>query len=125
MPIQRETPTGLVDTVCNGDVDDNSAGLCRLDSFPIFSQVGLWCLCTCTAMMVFYFFSLRNHYAEYLCFLIRKNNIETMPILSACDLETVVRRADKRMPPRPYGILETFYRRELIKVKINSKPKFN
>lgn len=29
MPIQKETPTGLVDTVCNGDVNDNSAGLCR------------------------------------------------------------------------------------------------
>lgn len=30
MPIQKETPTGLFDTVCNGDVNDNSAGLCRL-----------------------------------------------------------------------------------------------
>lgn len=29
MPVQKETPTGLVDTVCNGDVNDNSAGLCR------------------------------------------------------------------------------------------------
>lgn len=54
---------------------------------------------------------------EYLCFLIRENNLEPMPILTASDLEIVVRRADKRMPPRPYGILETFYRRELMKVK--------
>lgn len=36
MPIQKETPTGLVDTVCNGDVNDNNAGLCRLDSVPCF-----------------------------------------------------------------------------------------
>lgn len=29
MPIQKETPTGLVDTVCNGDVAQENAGLCR------------------------------------------------------------------------------------------------
>lgn len=29
MPIQKETPTGLVDTVCNGDAAEGNAGLCR------------------------------------------------------------------------------------------------
>lgn len=29
MPIQKETPSGLIDTVCNGDIEENSAGLCR------------------------------------------------------------------------------------------------
>lgn len=29
IPIQKETPSGLVDTVCNGDLEDNTAGLCR------------------------------------------------------------------------------------------------
>lgn len=29
IPIQKETPSGLVDTVCNGDIDEQSAGLCR------------------------------------------------------------------------------------------------
>lgn len=29
MPIQKETPTGLTDTVCNGDVEEHQAGLCR------------------------------------------------------------------------------------------------
>lgn len=29
MPVQKETPTGLVDTVCNGDVANDNAGLCR------------------------------------------------------------------------------------------------
>lgn len=28
--IQKETPTGLVDTRCNGDVPDKHAGMCRL-----------------------------------------------------------------------------------------------
>jgi len=27
--LQKETPSGLVDTVCNGDVADTHAGLCR------------------------------------------------------------------------------------------------
>lgn len=29
MQIQKETPTGLTDTVCNGDVAEYQAGLCR------------------------------------------------------------------------------------------------
>lgn len=29
VPLQKETPTGLVDVVCNGDVLDGYAGLCR------------------------------------------------------------------------------------------------
>lgn len=29
IPIQKETPSGLVDALCNGDIEDNSAGLCR------------------------------------------------------------------------------------------------
>lgn len=29
MPIQKETPNGLVDTICNGDVVEQQAGLCR------------------------------------------------------------------------------------------------
>lgn len=58
----------------------------------------------------------RNHYVEYLCFLIRDNKLETIPILSADDLETCVRRANKKMPPRPYGILEGIYRQYLLEV---------
>lgn len=29
MPVQRETPGGFIDTVCKGDIEVNSAGLCR------------------------------------------------------------------------------------------------
>lgn len=29
IPLQKEIPTGLVDTVCSGDVQDGHAGLCR------------------------------------------------------------------------------------------------
>lgn len=29
VPLQKETPGGLVDVICNGDVLDNYGGLCR------------------------------------------------------------------------------------------------
>jgi hypothetical protein len=58
----------------------------------------------------------RPHYVEYLCGLIRLNQIETIDILTADDLETVVRRANKRPPPRPYGTLEGIYRQGLVEV---------
>lgn len=29
IPLQRETPAGLMDTICNGDVPEGYAGLCR------------------------------------------------------------------------------------------------
>lgn len=29
IPLQKETPGGLMDTICNGDVPDGHAGLCR------------------------------------------------------------------------------------------------
>lgn len=30
IPIQKETPTGLVDTICKNDVPAGHAGMCRL-----------------------------------------------------------------------------------------------
>ncbi|KAG5679700.1 hypothetical protein PVAND_009250 [Polypedilum vanderplanki] len=86
MQLQKETPSGLVDTICNGDVADGHAGLCR------------------------------SHYIEYLCFLIRTNKLETLEILKADDLETLVRRENRRMPPKPYGILEGIYRTYLLEI---------
>lgn len=56
------------------------------------------------------------HYIEYLCFLISENNLDSLPILSTDDLEIVVRRGNKRMPPRPYGIRPAYYHIELAKV---------
>ena len=39
-----------------------------------------------------------------------------MDILKADDLETVVRRENRKLPPKPYGILESFYRQRLVEV---------
>ncbi|KAL5281668.1 RNF31 family protein [Megaselia abdita] len=88
IPLQKETPNGLVDTICNGDVPDLHAGLCR------------------------------NHFIEYLSLLIRENRLDTLPVLEVDDLETIVRRANKRLPPRPYGLLEGIYKNELLKTTL-------
>lgn len=29
IPLQKETPSGLEDTICNGEVKDGNAGLCK------------------------------------------------------------------------------------------------
>lgn len=36
VPIQKETPSGLVDTVCKGDIEEGSAGLCRYKNIKNF-----------------------------------------------------------------------------------------
>ncbi|XP_047515468.1 E3 ubiquitin-protein ligase lubel-like isoform X1 [Pieris napi] len=84
--LQRETPTGLVDTTCGNEVASGNAGLCK------------------------------NHYLEYLSRLVRNKKIEPLPILGVDDLETLVRRAALRLPPRPYGSLEGVYKRNLLQI---------
>lgn len=75
-------------------------------------------------------FQHRNHYIEHLCFLIRENMLEPISILSTDDLETVVRRANRRLPPRPYvfrqdpSICNTIFHNELIKVNHNRTNSF-
>lgn len=48
--------------------------------------------------------------------MIRRHGLETIAILKADDLETVVQREDRKLPPKPYGILESFYRQLLLEV---------
>lgn len=52
--------------------------------------------------------------------MIRTNNIDTLSVLSTDDLEIAIRRSNKRMPPRPYGVLQSFYHQELMKVRVLS-----
>lgn len=58
----------------------------------------------------------RTHYLEYLCSLIRRYKIDPIRILSADDLETVVRRAAKKLPPNAYGTPTEMYRFRLRQV---------
>ncbi|KYN31307.1 RING finger protein 31, partial [Trachymyrmex septentrionalis] len=66
--LQKETPTGVVDAVCNSDVVEGHAGLCRI------------------------------HYVEYLVRKIRLTQLEPLPLLNVDDLETCVRRAGLKLP---------------------------
>lgn len=63
------------------------------------------CACAC-----------RNHYLEYLSRLVRARGVDPLPLLGVEDLETLVRRAALRPPPRPYGSLEGLYKRALAEV---------
>ncbi|XP_043529360.1 E3 ubiquitin-protein ligase lubel isoform X2 [Frieseomelitta varia] len=67
--LQKETPTGVVDAVCNSDVVEGHAGLCRI------------------------------HYIEYLVRKIRETQLEPLPLLNIDDLETCVKRAGIKLPP--------------------------
>lgn len=57
----------------------------------------------------------RNHYLEYLCRLVRATHMDPLPLLGVEDLETLVRRAGLRLPPRPYG-LDGIFKRTLVEV---------
>jgi hypothetical protein len=56
------------------------------------------------------------HYLEYLCKSIRRHKIDSIDILSADDLETVVRRAAKKLPPNAYGTPRDMYKLRLYQV---------
>lgn len=58
----------------------------------------------------------RNHYLEYLSRRVRALGLDPLPLLGVDDLETLVRRAALRLPPRPYGTLEGLYKRALVEV---------
>ncbi|XP_025833921.1 uncharacterized protein LOC108736579 isoform X6 [Agrilus planipennis] len=87
--LQKETPAGLIDSVCNNEVSPGQAGLCRA------------------------------HYLEYLCSLIKKNSLDPISILSADDLETVVRRAAKKLPPNAFGTPREVYRKRLAQAALH------
>lgn len=58
------------------------------------------------------------HYIEYLTSLVISQRIDPLNILSADDLESIVRRANKRMPPRPFGLVDGIYRDYLAQVSV-------
>ncbi|XP_020716948.1 uncharacterized protein LOC101461890 isoform X6 [Ceratitis capitata] len=70
IPLQKETPTGLVDAVCNSEVPDRHAGLCR------------------------------THYVEYLTAKVAKARIDPLPIFDLTDCVQELRRRDIRLPER-------------------------
>ncbi|KAG4079394.1 hypothetical protein HA402_008086 [Bradysia odoriphaga] len=80
VPIQKETPTGLVDTICKNDVPAEHAGMCR------------------------------QHYVEYLVSAVAKANIDSLPILDLTDCVQELRRRGIPLPERGPWDTDEIYR---------------
>ncbi|XP_049852722.1 E3 ubiquitin-protein ligase lubel isoform X9 [Schistocerca gregaria] len=84
--LQKETPGGLIDTVCNGDVSEGQAGLCR------------------------------PHYIEYLVGLVVRNKVDPVSIFDVVDVVQELRRRGKPLPPRAEGATDNQYRQLCAKI---------
>ncbi|XP_036321321.1 E3 ubiquitin-protein ligase lubel [Rhagoletis pomonella] len=90
--LQKETPTGLVDTVCNGEVPNKHAGLCR------------------------------THYVEYLTAKVAKARIDPLPIFDLTDCVQELRRRDIKLPERGPWDTDEIYKGMCAEVIKNNIP---
>ncbi|XP_058819364.1 E3 ubiquitin-protein ligase lubel isoform X8 [Topomyia yanbarensis] len=86
IPLQKETPAGLMDTVCNNDVPEAHAGLCR------------------------------THYVEYLVGAVSKAQIDPLPILDLTDCVQELRRRGIPLPERGPWDTDEIYREMCQKI---------
>ncbi|XP_055549058.1 E3 ubiquitin-protein ligase lubel isoform X10 [Wyeomyia smithii] len=86
IPLQKETPAGLMDTICNGDVPEAHAGLCR------------------------------THYVEYLVGAVSKAQIDPLPILDLTDCVQELRRRGMPLPERGPWDTDEIYREMCQKI---------
>nr|XP_029711972.1 uncharacterized protein LOC109401370 isoform X9 [Aedes albopictus] len=86
IPLQRETPAGLMDTICNGEVPDGYAGLCRI------------------------------HYVEYLVGAVSKAQVDPLPILDLTDCVQELRRRGIPLPERGPWDTDAIYREMCQKI---------
>ncbi|XP_015033479.3 E3 ubiquitin-protein ligase lubel isoform X3 [Drosophila willistoni] len=94
IPLQKETPQGLVDTVCNSEVPDKHAGMCR------------------------------THYVEYLAGKVAKAGIDPLPIFDLTDCVQELRRRGIALPERGPWDTDEIYKNmcsEVIKQHIPLK----
>ncbi|XP_077280045.1 linear Ubiquitin E3 ligase isoform X1 [Temnothorax americanus] len=84
--LQKETPTGVVDAVCNSDVVEGHAGLCR------------------------------QHYVEYLAGLVLKGRLDPVGIFDLNDAKQELRRRGKVPPAKDQEMSERDYLEACIQV---------
>ncbi|XP_039308774.1 E3 ubiquitin-protein ligase lubel isoform X3 [Solenopsis invicta] len=84
--LQKETPTGVVDAVCNSDVVEGHAGLCR------------------------------QHYIEYLAGLVLKGRLDPVAIFDLNDAKQELRRRGKVPPAKDQEMSERDYLQACIQV---------
>ncbi|XP_045471212.1 E3 ubiquitin-protein ligase lubel isoform X1 [Harmonia axyridis] len=92
IPLQRETPNGLIDTVCNNEVLAGQAGLCRL------------------------------HYTEYLVGLIGRHKLDPVSILDLAEVSQEFRRRGKELPERSPSCNDQQYREICMKIVMEQIP---
>nr|XP_034190080.1 E3 ubiquitin-protein ligase lubel isoform X6 [Osmia lignaria] len=84
--LQKETPTGVVDAICNSDVVEGHAGLCR------------------------------QHYIEYLAGLVLKGKLDPVAIFDLNDAKQELRRRGKVPPAKDQEMSERDYLEACIQV---------
>ncbi|EAA43969.3 AGAP007788-PA, partial [Anopheles gambiae str. PEST] len=87
IPLQKETPAGLMDMICSADVPEKHAGLCR------------------------------THYVEYLVGTVSKAQIDPLPILDLTDCVQELRRRGIPLPERGPWDTDEIYREMCQKVR--------
>ncbi|XP_055592324.1 E3 ubiquitin-protein ligase lubel isoform X3 [Uranotaenia lowii] len=92
IPLQKETPAGLMDTICNGEVPEGYAGLCR------------------------------THYVEYLVGVVSKAQIDPLPILDLTDCVQELRRRGIALPERGPWDTDEIYREMCQKIVKDQIP---
>ncbi|XP_023720701.1 uncharacterized protein LOC111871673 isoform X6 [Cryptotermes secundus] len=78
--VQKETPAGMIDTVCNGDTAEGQAGLCR------------------------------QHYTEYLVGLIARHKVDPISIFDLTDIQQEIRRRGMALPAKGANTTDDEYR---------------
>ncbi|XP_028127889.1 E3 ubiquitin-protein ligase lubel isoform X1 [Diabrotica virgifera virgifera] len=92
IPLQKETPTGLLDTVCNNEVTPGQSGLCRL------------------------------HYIEYLVGLIGRHQLDPIPILDLVEVSQELRRRGRDLPERSAWCDDKEYKNICAKIVMEQIP---
>ncbi|XP_059483552.1 E3 ubiquitin-protein ligase lubel-like [Neocloeon triangulifer] len=82
--IQRDSPSGLVDATCDEEVVSGYAGFCKA------------------------------HYTEYLCGVIKQNDVDPSTILTVQELKATLVRFGKDVPPKSPELNEDEYQTALI-----------
>ncbi|XP_058061611.1 E3 ubiquitin-protein ligase lubel [Anopheles bellator] len=92
IPLQKETPAGLMDLICSAEVPENHAGLCR------------------------------THYVEYLVGTVSKAQIDPLPILDLTDCVQELRRRGIPLPERGPWDTDEIYREMCLKIVKDQIP---
>ncbi|XP_035779405.1 E3 ubiquitin-protein ligase lubel-like isoform X3 [Anopheles albimanus] len=92
IPLQKETPAGLMDMICSAEVPENHAGLCR------------------------------THYVEYLVGTVSKAQIDPLPILDLTDCVQELRRRGIPLPERGPWDTDEIYREMCMKIVKDQIP---